>query len=60
MRFGTSAGATFAAARYLTCGAVNRRADALKPIADRSPFVCMCSNCIYGGKALGCSPCSSA
>jgi K+-transporting ATPase ATPase A chain len=54
LRFGTSAGATFAAATVdVTCGAVNSEHDSLNPIAGLSPFVGMWLNCIYGGKGVG-------
>src|SRR6202790_1352652 len=54
MRFGTSAGATFAAATVdVTCGAVNAEHDSLNPISGLSPFVGMWLNCIYGGKGVG-------
>ena len=54
MRFGTSAGATFAAVTMdVTCGAVNAEADSLNPIAGLSPMVGMWLNCIYGGKGVG-------
>ena len=54
LRFGTSAGATFAAATVdVTCGAVNSEHDSLNPIAALSPFVGMWLNCIYGGKGVG-------
>jgi K+-transporting ATPase ATPase A chain len=54
LRFGTSAGATFAAATVdVTCGAVNAEHDSLNPIAGISPFVGMWLNCIYGGKGVG-------
>jgi potassium-transporting ATPase potassium-binding subunit len=54
MRFGTTAGATFAAATVdVTCGAVNCEHDSLNPIAALSPFVGMWLNCIYGGKGVG-------
>jgi potassium-transporting ATPase potassium-binding subunit len=54
LRFGTSAGATFAAATVdVTCGAVNAEHDSLNPIAGLSPFVGMWLNCIYGGKGVG-------
>jgi K+-transporting ATPase ATPase A chain len=54
MRFGTSAGATFAAITVdVTCGAVNCEHDALNPIAAVSPMVGMWLNCIYGGKGVG-------
>jgi potassium-transporting ATPase potassium-binding subunit len=54
LRFGTSAGATFAAATVdVTCGAVNAEHDSLNPIAALSPFVGMWLNCIFGGKGVG-------
>src|SRR5208282_1942490 len=54
LRFGTSAGATFAAATVdVTCGAVNAEHDSLNPLAGLSPFVGMWLNCIFGGKGVG-------
>jgi potassium-transporting ATPase potassium-binding subunit len=54
LRFGTSAGATFAAATVdVTCGAINCEHDSLNPIAALSPFWGMWINCIYGGKGVG-------
>jgi K+-transporting ATPase ATPase A chain len=54
LRFGTSAGAMFAAATVdVTCGAVNCEHDSLNPIAGLSPMVGMWLNCIYGGKGVG-------
>lgn len=54
MRFGTSAGATFAAVTVdVTCGAVNAEHDSLTPMASVSPFVGMWLNCIFGGKGVG-------
>ena len=54
LRFGTSAGATFAAVTTtFTCGAVNCELDSLNPLAALSPFVGMWLNCIYGGKGVG-------
>jgi potassium-transporting ATPase potassium-binding subunit len=54
MRFGTSAGATFAALTVdVTDGAVNAEHDSLNPIAALSPMVGMWLNCIYGGKGMG-------
>src|SRR6266851_4683906 len=54
LRFGTSAGATFAAATVdVTCGAVNAEHDSLNPIAALSPMVGMWLNCIYGGEGVG-------
>ncbi len=54
LRFGTSAGATFAAMTVdVTCGAVNCEHDSLNPIAALSPMWGMWVNCIYGGKGVG-------
>ncbi len=54
LRFGTSAGATFAAVTVdVTCGAVNCEHDSLNPVAALSPMVGMWLNCIYGGKGVG-------
>jgi len=54
MRFGTSAGATFAAMTVdVTCGAVNCAHDSLNPVAGLSPMIGMWLNCIYGGKGVG-------
>ena len=54
MRFGTSAGATYAAVTTdVTCGAVNAEADSLNPLAALSPMVGMWLNCIFGGKGVG-------
>jgi K+-transporting ATPase ATPase A chain len=54
MRFGTSAGATFAALTTdVTCGAVTAEMDSLNPIAAISPFAGMWLNCIFGGKGVG-------
>jgi K+-transporting ATPase ATPase A chain len=54
MRFGTSAGATFAAVTVdVTCGAVNCEHDSLNPIAAASPMTGMWLNCIFGGKGVG-------
>jgi potassium-transporting ATPase potassium-binding subunit len=54
LRFGTPAGATFAAVTVdVTCGAVNAEHDSLNPIAALSPMVGMWLNCIYGGKGVG-------
>jgi K+-transporting ATPase ATPase A chain len=54
LRFGTSAGATFAAiTTTFTCGAVNCEMDSLNPLAALSPFVGMWLNCVYGGKGVG-------
>ncbi len=54
MRFGTSAGSTFAALTVdVTDGAVNCEHDSLNPIAALSPMVGMWLNCIFGGKGVG-------
>ena len=54
MRFGTAAGATYAAVTTdVTCGAVNAEADSLNPLAALSPMVGMWLNCIFGGKGVG-------
>jgi K+-transporting ATPase ATPase A chain len=54
LRFGTSAGATFAAVTTtFTCGAVNCEMDSLNPLAALAPFVGMWLNCVYGGKGVG-------
>jgi K+-transporting ATPase ATPase A chain len=54
MRFGTSAGATYAAVTVdVTCGAVNSEHDSLNPIAAISPMVGMWLNCVFGGKGVG-------
>ncbi len=54
LRFGTSAGATYAAVTVdVTCGSVNAEADSLNPIAGLSPMIGMWLNCIYGGKGVG-------
>jgi K+-transporting ATPase ATPase A chain len=54
MRFGTSAGAAYAAITTdVTCGAVNAEADSLNPLAALGPMVGMWLNCIFGGKGVG-------
>jgi len=54
LRFGTSAGATFAAITVcVTDGGVNCEHDSLNPIAAISPMTGMWLNCIYGGKGVG-------
>jgi K+-transporting ATPase ATPase A chain len=54
MRFGTSAGATYAAVTTdVTCGAINAEADSLNPLAALSPMVGMWLNCVFGGKGVG-------
>ncbi|MGF6843307.1 K+-transporting ATPase ATPase A chain [Paraburkholderia youngii] len=54
LRFGTSAGATFAAITTdVTCGAVNAEHDSLNPLAGLSPLIGMWLNCVFGGKGVG-------
>jgi potassium-transporting ATPase potassium-binding subunit len=54
LRFGTSAGATFAALTVdFTCGAIVCEHDSLNPVAALSPFWGMWVNCIFGGKGVG-------
>ncbi len=54
LRFGTSAGATFAAVTTdVTCGAINAEMDSLNPIAAVSPMTGMWINAIFGGKGVG-------
>jgi K+-transporting ATPase ATPase A chain len=54
LRFGTSAGATFAAITTdVTCGAVNTEHDSLNPLAGLSPMIGMWLNCVFGGKGVG-------
>jgi len=54
LRFGTAAGATFAALTTdVTCGAVNAEADSLNPLAALAPMAGMWLNCIFGGKGVG-------
>jgi K+-transporting ATPase ATPase A chain len=54
LRFGSSAGATFAALTTdVACGAVNAETDSLNPISALSPMVGMWLNCIFGGKGVG-------
>src|ERR1700722_10716504 len=54
LRFGTSAGAAFAAMTVnVTCGAVNCEHDSLNPIAALAPMWGMWVNCIFGGKGVG-------
>jgi K+-transporting ATPase ATPase A chain len=54
LRFGTTAGATFAAlTTAFTTGAVNRAHDSLNPLAGLAPFVGMWLNCVFGGKGVG-------
>ena len=54
LRFGTSAGAAFAAITTdVTCGAINAEMDSLNPIAGLSPMIGMWLNCVFGGKGVG-------
>ena len=54
LRFGTSAGATFAAATTaIACGSVNCMHDSLNPLAGLAPLTGMWLNCIFGGKGVG-------
>ena len=54
LRFGTSAGATFAAGTTcIACGSVNCAHDSLNPLAGLTPMTGMWLNCIYGGKGVG-------
>src|SRR6202166_2973418 len=54
LRFGTSAGSTFAALTVdFTCGAIICEHDSLNPIAGLSPMFGMWVNCIFGGKGGG-------
>jgi len=54
LRFGTSAGGTFAAlTTAFTTGAVNRAHDSLNPLAGLAPMVGMWLNCVFGGKGVG-------
>ena len=54
LRFGTSAGATFAAATTaVTCGSVNCMHDSLNPLAGLTPLMGMWLNCVFGGKGVG-------
>ncbi|QEL13403.1 potassium-transporting ATPase subunit KdpA [Limnoglobus roseus] len=54
LRFGPSAGATFAAVTTaVTCGSVNCMHDSLNPLAGLTPLVGMQLNCVFGGKGVG-------
>jgi K+-transporting ATPase ATPase A chain len=54
LRFGTSAGATFAACTTaITCGSVNCMHDSLNPLAGITPLTGMWLNCVFGGKGVG-------
>jgi K+-transporting ATPase ATPase A chain len=54
LRFGTSAGATFASlTTAVTCGSVNCSHDSLNPLAGLTPMTGMWLNCVFGGKGVG-------
>jgi K+-transporting ATPase ATPase A chain len=54
LRFGTSAGASYAAfTTCIACGSVNCMHDSLNPLAGLSPMTGMWLNCIFGGKGVG-------
>jgi K+-transporting ATPase ATPase A chain len=54
LRFGTSAGTTFAACTTaITCGSVNCMHDSLNPLAGITPLTGMWLNCVFGGKGVG-------
>jgi K+-transporting ATPase ATPase A chain len=54
LRFGTSAGATFAAVTTaVSCGSVNCTHDSLNPLAGLAPLMGMWLNCVFGGKGAG-------
>jgi K+-transporting ATPase ATPase A chain len=54
LRFGTSAGATFAAVTTTaTCGSVNCAHDSLNPLAGLVPLAGMWLNCVFGSKGVG-------
>src|SRR5207237_4429266 len=54
LRFGTSAGATWAALTTNTSnGSVNCMHDSLNPLAGLTPLVGMWLNCIWGGVGVG-------
>jgi K+-transporting ATPase ATPase A chain len=54
LRFGTSAGPTFAAVTTAaTTGSVNAMLDSLNPLAGLTPFFGMWINCVFGGKGVG-------
>jgi K+-transporting ATPase ATPase A chain len=54
LRFGTSAGATFAAVTTaVACGSVNCTHDSLNPLAGLTPLTGMWLNCVFGGKGVG-------
>lgn len=50
LRFGTSAGATFAAiTTSVTCGAINAELDSFNPMATLAPLFAIAMNCFFGG-----------
>ncbi len=54
LRFGTSAGSTYAAVTTaVTCGSVNCMHDSLNPLAGLTPMTGMWLNCVFGGKGVG-------
>ncbi|HEY7330374.1 MAG TPA: potassium-transporting ATPase subunit KdpA [Gemmataceae bacterium] len=54
LRFGTSAGATWAALTTNTSnGSVNAMHDSLNPLAGLTPLTGLWLNCIWGGKGVG-------
>jgi potassium-transporting ATPase potassium-binding subunit len=54
MRFGTSAGSSFAAfTTAIACGSVNCMHDSLNPLAGLAPLTGMWLNCVFGGKGVG-------
>jgi K+-transporting ATPase ATPase A chain len=54
LRFGPSAGATYAAATTaVSCGSVNCTHDSLNPLTGLTPFAGMWLNCVFGGKGVG-------
>lgn len=49
LRFGTSAGATFAAiTTSVTCGAINAELDSFNPMATLAPLFAIAMNCFFG------------
>jgi potassium-transporting ATPase potassium-binding subunit len=54
LRFGISAGATFAAVTTaVACGSVDCSHDSLNPLAGVTPLSGMWLNCVFGGKGVG-------
>jgi K+-transporting ATPase ATPase A chain len=54
LRFGTSAGATYAVlTTSIACGSVNCMHDSLHPLAGLAPLSGMWLNCAFGGKGVG-------